>query len=165
AGERIAPHLTDADRVIELRNNDRGDESPAHLRDGEDRILGCDHDIAGCDYPGTAAEATALHQGNRWNGRGIEPLHGLRSRAGDADVLFARGAPHIVEPFQVGTGLKMRSVAAHDDGAKATRACQRIERAKQSVDQCTVVSVIDLRTIENHLRDTALVELPKHSAG
>ena len=84
--------------------------------------------VAGCDYPGTAAEATALHQGNRWNGRGIEPLHGLRSRAGDADVLFARGAPHIVEPFQVGTGLKMRSVAAHDDGAKAARACQRIQR-------------------------------------
>ena len=65
AGQRIAAHLAHADGVVELRNDDRGGQPPAHFGDGENRVVGRDHHVAGGEEAGAAAETGALHQRDR----------------------------------------------------------------------------------------------------
>ena len=91
AGQRIAAQLAHADGVAELRKDDGRGQSPAHLGDREDGVVGGDHDIAGGDDAGAAAEAAALHQRDRRHGQPVEPVDGLGRGAADAYVLLSRG--------------------------------------------------------------------------
>ena len=118
AGQCVAADLADADGVAELRDDDGGRQAPAHFGDREQRIVGGNHDIAGGDHAGAAAEAAALHQRDRGDRQRIQPLHGFERRARHRLVFFRRFRPHAVDPFQVGAGLEMLAVALQHHDAE-----------------------------------------------
>src|SRR4051795_5230326 len=59
--QRVAADLPYADGIAELRDDDGRGQAPAHFGDREQGVVGRDHDVAGCDHAGAAAEAAALH--------------------------------------------------------------------------------------------------------
>src|SRR5215813_6393776 len=60
ARQGVAAQLSHRDGIAQLRDDDGSRQSPAHLRDREQGIVGGDHDIAGGNDASAAAEAAAL---------------------------------------------------------------------------------------------------------
>src|SRR6516165_8388423 len=77
AREGVAAQLPHGDGIAQLRDDDGSRQSPAHLRDREQGIVGGDHDIAGGSNAGAAAKAAALHEGYRRHGQTVEPVDGF----------------------------------------------------------------------------------------
>ena len=91
AGQRIAAHLAHADGIAELRNDDRRGEAPAYLGDREQRVVGRDHDVAGCNGPVPPPKQPPCTSATVGTGT-VEPLHGLQGRARHRLVLFGDSA-------------------------------------------------------------------------
>src|SRR4051794_19054507 len=66
AGQRIAAQLAYADSIRELRSDDRGVQSPAHLGDREHGVVGGEHDIAGRHHAGSSTKTTAMYERDGW---------------------------------------------------------------------------------------------------
>ena len=75
-------------------------------------------------------------------------------------VLLGRFRPHAVDPFQVGTGLKMLAVALQDHDAEMRFLAQFIHRRQHAVDEAGVIGVVHLGAIERDGCDAALIEIP-----
>src|SRR5262245_42579436 len=92
ARQGVAAQLSHRDGIAQLWDDDGSRQSPAHLRDREQGIVGGDHDIAGGNDASAATEAAALDECDRRHGQTVEPVDGLSGGAADADVLLRRGA-------------------------------------------------------------------------
>ena len=161
AGERVASQLADTNGIGKLRDDDAGHQAPARFRDGEDRVVGGDGDVAGGDEAGAAAEASALDQRDGGDGEPLESAGGVRGQPGDAEVLGGGGGGHFVAPAQVHTGLEVPAVASEDDDPNAGASAEVVHRRVERGDQVAIVGIVDLGPVEGHRRGPAPVDLPQ----
>src|SRR5688572_25573739 len=160
AGEGVAPHLTGADRVGELRQDDRRGQAPARLGDRKHRVFGSNDDVAGRDDSGAAAEAAALHQRQGGYRESVQAMHRERGGARGALVFLGRLARHAADPFQVRAGLEVPAGATQDEHAQP--GAQRVHRVVQALDERRVVGVVHFRAVQRHRRDAARIDIPQH---
>src|SRR5690606_13197652 len=124
-----------------------------------------DHDIAGSDDAGAAAEAAALHQGDRGCPQLVQASHGRAGVARGLLVLGLRLRRDAADPLQVGAGLEMPSVAAQDHGPQVPVGLERIEAGQQAADQRLVVGVVHFGAVERDGGDAAGVDVAEDGIG
>jgi len=76
-------------------------------------------------------------------------------------VIGRRFRPDGVDPFQVGTGLKVLAIAFQDNNTKQRFPAQFIHRRKHALDEAGIISIVDLRAVQRDRRDPSFVEFPQ----
>src|SRR5277367_313572 len=162
AGQGEATERPRADAVDEQRYDRRGGNSPAHLADREDGVLGGNRNVASSGDPDPAAKAAAMNHRQGRAGEMAQAVHRSQGAARKVEILPWRRRAQVTQKGKVGPGLEMPPRTAQYDATQAWLALEAGEGVDQPVDQRPVISVADRGPVERDRGNTAGVDRIQH---
>ena len=158
AGQRVAAHLAHTDGVTSCGMMIAA-VSPSAFGDGEQRVVGGNHHVAGRDTP-VPPPKQPPYQGHGRDRRDVEPLHRLEVARGCRFVFRHDGATAaLIHGDQRRPGNGGRCPSARRRAARLR--AEVIDRRQHALDQVAVIGVVDLGAVQRDGCDATPIERPQ----